>query len=74
MDAAKTFTGTIAKPGLTLHFHDRQTMATISHDGKVAINWERVDNAVNNPDDADPTLLAYARLMTAIRDKTFTAL
>lgn len=51
--------------------HDHDIMAVISEDGEVTINWEHVEVVVASPDFVDPINLAYARLMIAIRDKTY---
>lgn len=48
-----------------------EPVAVVSADGRVEINWEQVDQVLAQPK-PDSVSLAIARLMVAIRDKTYT--
>lgn len=53
----------------TLDFHDHGTLATVSREGEVKINWKHVEATIADPA-SDPQTLNYARLLVAARDGT----
>lgn len=47
------------------------TIATVSVDGEVKIDWSAVDKCMAVTKACDVYTLVYARLLTAVRDKTW---
>jgi hypothetical protein len=55
----------------TITITNEPPIATVSQDGEVMIDWQRVEAVASDPNYWNKELLGYARLMIAIRDGTY---
>lgn len=61
-----TSSGTVVAQTLTVQ--KSETLATISMDGTIAVNWPAIEKAVADPKYPDKVNQAWARVLLAVRD------
>lgn len=53
--------------------HHGVMLAQITQAGEVSIDFSKVEAAIADPEHAQPVVLAFARLIAAVQDGTYTA-